>query len=266
MTGPAVPHEVGLEEMEAELQAPAPDPQATKLEGDDIPDEFKGKSVKDIIEQQKRLSDALRISEAERLRALETRQPAPAAPAPTPEPAYVPLTKEKIQEMYEEDPLKAIEAINNDALRRADEHFNRRFAQLEGSLASTQESWARQEFADEFKVLGDDIQALISQIPDKSVLNTKKSWEDLISYVRGQRGNFEKLWEFKQSGKPPKNGAQAREEQVADAGFSPRPTVRSETPTSTGSLDATSRRVMEVLGTFKNEEEYIKWQRMGAVQ
>lgn len=264
MTAPAG-SVVTLEDMEQELQ-PAPKVTDTKLEGDVVPEEFRGKSVAEVIEQTNRLKQALQISEAERLKALQ--QPAP-VPAPVAAPPaqvdeYKPLTKEQIQALYEEDPLKAFEAMQNDALIRADIHFNRRFGALEGSLASTQEGWARQEFKDEFEVLGPQITELLGQITDKRVLNDKQSWKDLISYVRGQPGNFEKLWEHKSKHPAPRTAADARAEQAADVGFSPRPTARAETPIPEGSLDPVQKRVAEVLGM--SEAEYVKYSKMGGSQ
>ena len=260
MTAPAAPDNiVSLDDYEADQATPAPKPEEAKIESE-------GKSVAELIAERNRFQQALQLSEAERLKALQQpAAPAPAAPA-APEPTYEPLTKEKIQALYEQDPLMAFEAMQNDALIRADQHFERRFGGLENSLAGTQEGWARSEFADEFAVLGDEINKVLGQIPDKRVLADKANWKDLISYVRGQPGNFEKLWEHK-STKASRTPDQARAEQAADVGFSPRPTARTESPVApAGQLDATSRRVMEVLGTFKDEAEYLKWARMGEMK
>ena len=251
-----------LEEMEQEVASPVPGVTSTKLDGDDVPEQFRGKTAQEVIEQAQKLSQALQLSEAERLRALQN--PAPVAtpvPVGQPTPEYRPLTKEQLEELYQENPLKAFEAMQNDALLRADHHFNQRFGRLEGSLAQTQEGWARGEFKEEFEVLGPQIQEALAKVTDKRVLNDKESWKDLISYIRGQPGNFEKIWEYKSGAM--RDSATARAEQQADIGFQPRVQTRSAGPSAPVVLDATSRRVMEVLGTFKDEKEYIKWANMG---
>lgn len=256
-----------MDEIEASLQdtaTPTTDPTTVKLEGEKVPETLRGKTLAEVLDRQEKLEQSLRLSEAERLALRNRPEAEPKAPEPPPVEEYKPLTKEQIQALYEEDPLKAFEAMQNDALMRADQHFNQRFSRIEGSVATTQESWAQQQFGDEFKVLGKEIKAMVDKIPDKRVLNTKEGWSDLVAYVRGQEGNFEKLWEYKSKGTQPKDPASARAEQAEESGFSPRPTTRSAPPKPDQQLDATTREIAQNLGL--TEAEYIKWANIGRTQ
>lgn len=265
MTVPLQGTSITLEEMENELKSdqPSSTPKDLKLEGDTIPEALRGRTLEELLAKQDQLTQALQISEAARLalQANERQAAPPPAPAPPPEPEYKPLTREQIQQVYEEDPLRAIEMMHNDALFRAEKHFEQRFGRIEGSVAQSQEVWARQQFPDEFKVLGKEIQELISRIPDKSVFNTQQGWQEAIEYVRGR--NFDKFFEFKVNGKTPRTAADARMEQDQDVGFTNRNTNRSTPiPEVDGDLDPTTARIAEVLGL--DQKEYKRWAKMGA--
>jgi hypothetical protein len=78
---------VDIDEFERSQAAPAAPPKASefKLEGDDIPEEFRGKTASEIAKLAGSFQSALRISEDARgaMRAsMESRQPAPASSAP----------------------------------------------------------------------------------------------------------------------------------------------------------------------------------------
>src|SRR5437868_5478087 len=152
MTGPAVPTGAGsatLEEFEQAIAAPAASPKASdfKLEGDEIPEEFRGKTAAEVVAQAKAAMSALRTSEEARVTmktAMETRQPAPAAPA-APVVEEPEMTREQLKELYDTDPLAAMEKFTEIAEKRATKNFNVRLGQMETSGASVAEDWARQE-------------------------------------------------------------------------------------------------------------------------
>lgn len=248
-----------MEEIEEDLKASST-PEPVKLEGDSVPADIRGKTPEEISRQVEQLRTALQISESERLQLLQ-KPVSQTVVQQHQEPEYVPLTKEQIQTMYEENPLGAIEAMQNDALIRADMHFNSRFAGLETSGIEVQHERAKQTFQDEFKVLGPQIEELVRSMPDKRVFNTEKGWKDAIAYVRGQEGNFEKLWEYRTTREEPRTRESARAEQVASSGFSPRSTERSSLPSPDGDLDPTTARIADVLGI--DPKEYKKWAKIG---
>lgn len=275
MTGPAVQPAPGgssttLEEYEAATAAPAAPTKASdfKLEGDDIPEEFRGKTAAEIAAQAKAAMAALRTSEESRLTmktALETRQPA--APAPVAEVVEEPvMTREQLAELYATDPIAAMEKVTEIAERRAEKNFNQRLGQMESSGMGMAENWARQEFPDEFKLFGTELTEFVKKFPP-ATFSTKKGWEDAVSFVRGQRGNFEKLMEHRQN--PARTAAEAREAQEAAAGHSgtgngQRGRVPAEAPVV---LDATQKQIAQEFinsGVFKDEAEYVKWSKIGA--
>lgn len=263
-------NQVSLTDYEAEQTQSAlpPTPGEIKLDGDAIPEEYRGKTVADIIARAKATESALRISEDARLslsQSAQNRQDAP--PSQQQEPEVPNITREQIQELYEKDPIEAMELVNNLAIARAEKHMNNRFGQLVSSVSDTTENWAKQEFADEFKVLGKEIEEFRRSLPDQRVFTSKKGWEDLVSYVRGQRGNYEKLMDYKQGGRQPQRTLElARTEQDMDSGFAPAPR-RSSVPVAAGNMDVTEKKIMNEFidsGTFKDENEYLRWKSMGA--
>lgn len=274
MTGPAVQPAPGgssttLEEYEAATSAPAAPPKASdfKLEGDDIPEEFRGKTAAEIAVQAKAAMSALRTSEESRLTmksALETRQP---VPAPVVEPVEEPvMTREQLAELYATDPIAAMEKVTEIAEARATKNFNTRLGQMESSGMSLAENWARQEFPDEFKLFGAELSEFVKKFP-AATFSTKKGWEDAVSFVRGQRGNFEKLVEHRSN--PARTPAEARQEQEDKAGHSgtgngQRGKVPVEAPTV---LDAVQMQIAQEFinsGVFKDVDEYVKWSKIGA--
>jgi len=259
-----------LEEYEESVKAPPVPVKASefKLEGDDIPEEFRGKTAAEIAAQAKAAMSALRTSEESRLTmktALESRpaeQPKVEVPKEEPE-----MTREQLKELYDTDPLAAMEKFTEIAEKRATKNFNVRLGQMETSGVGMAENWAREEFPDEFKLFGPELTDFVKQFPP-ATFTTKKGWEDAVGFIRGKRGNFEKLMEFRQNG-PGKTSTEAREEQEVAAGHSGKGTreqgrVPIEKPTV---LDATERQIAQEFinsGTFKDEAEYIKWSKIGA--
>lgn len=264
---------VDIDEYERSKAAPPAPPKASefKLEGDDVPEEFRGKTAAEIAKEAKAFQTALRISEDARtsMRASLERPQEPARPAaPVVEEEKLP-SREEIKALYDEDPIAAIEKMQEIALRAAEKNLNVRLGQMSAGTASLAENWAREEFGDEFKLFGDEIKSFISKIPDKSPLSTKEGWENMISYIRGQRGNFEKLMKYRTEG-PGKTGTEARIEQEAAAGFSgTNGAARSAIPAKGPSVvtDETEKEIVKEFiasGTFKDEAEYLKWKNLGA--
>lgn len=258
-----------LEEYEAATATPAAPPKAAefKLEGDDIPEEFRGKTALEIATQAKAFQNALRMSEDARVTMKTAFESRPAEPAPKPVEEEPEMTREQLKELYDTDPLEAMAKMTEIAEKRATKNFSTRLGQMESSGVGLAENWARQEFPDEFKLFGEELDKFVKQFPP-ATFTTKKGWEEAISFVRGKRGNFEKLMEFRQNG-PPKGAAEARMEQETTAGHSggsngQRGRVPTESPTV---LDATQKQIAQEFinsGVFKDEAEYVKWSKIGA--
>ena len=102
---------------DAEKTALSPKMDEFKVEGDDIPDNLKGKSARDLLNHIKTMEDTLRNVDAARQQALTMAQlaaqgrsePAPAPVAPEPEPL---ITSEQVAAAFSEDATKGVELMN----------------------------------------------------------------------------------------------------------------------------------------------------------
>lgn len=241
--------EVTLDELEAlgsEESAAAPSKAADlKLEADDLPDFAKGKTAADLVDQVNKLQQALRISEDSRLAlrgAVESR-PEPRAEEPE---KPVALTREQLQELAKEDPLAAMEYMSQQLVSNLDNHLNTRFKPLvDGNIAASERN-AMEKYKDEFELFKDQIDAVKKQVHPQ-ILTTTKGWDDLMSYVRGQPVNFEKLVERK-AGSQARTRESARQEQIADSGFTPREVARApKVPQDNAGLDETELEICKVM-------------------
>ncbi len=242
-----------LEDFEA-LNAPEKDddPDSIKLEGEKIPERYRGKSLSDILKENAALEQQARIAVLEQRRP----EPAPSAPAPqAPEPEPE-LTREQLQELYDNDPLAAIEAMQAQALRTAERSLAGRLGALEAGTVGATENWARTEYADEFELFGDKIEQFKNSLPNKQVLTTKQGWKDMISYIRGQDDNFELLLEHR-AGRPHPSPRSARRAQAETAGFNGTPARRGSVSSRGVRLSSDQREAARGLGM--SEAEYAKW-------
>src|SRR5688500_10588566 len=268
MTGPAVEPTSGpgittLEDYEAEVAAPKAPAKASeiKLEGDDVPEAYRGKTAAEIMALATATQNALRLSEDARtsLRAAADQPPPPPPPAPVQEEPE--MTREQLKDLYDTDPIEAMAKMTEIAEKRATKNMNARLGTMESGAVGMAENWARQEFPDEFKLFEKDIAAVRARIPNPAVFATKQGWEEAIAFVRGQRGNFEKLMEHRRD--PARSSVEARAEQATTGGYTGRPTQPTPVPTTGPTvLDATQKQIAQEFisqGIFKTEEEYIKW-------
>lgn len=198
------------------------------------------------------LEEALRISEESRKR-LEELIPRQTKPEPQQ------LTREQLAELWQQDPLKAVEYMQDQRIRLLEENLHRRLEPLvQGTSVSVREAM-KAKYPDEFALFGDDIEKVVSSVPDKSIFNNPSNWEDLISWVRGKPGNLEKLvdhWQRKQAEK-------AKAEQAAAAGAHAARSVRTPSPASEPELDPVEREIARTMFYGMREEdaynEYKKW-------
>lgn len=250
------PTSMTMEEIEASQAKPAElNPNELKLDGESVPESLRGKTLADVIEQQERLSKALKISEESRqqLQALtKTISERQAPPDPTPTPAPKEMTREELNDLYSEDPIKAIEVIQEQAARKYAEAFERRLGPIAEGAASTLEQSVKQKYAREFELLGDEIKSAVDRVGGRKVMNTPDAWDDLISWVRGRPGNFEKLTQ--------ESPSTARQREVEAAGLNMRSTIRSPVPTPNGKLDDVQKQIAAEMGM--SDDEYLKWSKV----
>lgn len=266
-----------MEEIEAEAggeEKPKADLDKTFAEGDDTPEAYRGKSVNEIIKIAETARGAMNDSVAAATRAAESA--AAAATALSHPPAVVvaapkELTREELKTLYDEDPMAALDVIQQQAMNRIAQHVEERIAPLTSGTMSAAENWAKQEFPDEFALFGDKIQGMIDSIPNKQIFSGKKGWEDAIAYVRGQKGNFEKLIDHRNNKVNSDEADTARTRERDRAGFTGRSTVtaaraREDSRQVESGMGEAEKNIAQRFiddGTFKDMSEYRKWQKMG---
>jgi hypothetical protein len=243
------------EMLAAETDAPVIDPEKIKIDGDSVPEEFRGKSAADLVRSIQGARDAVKISEEARRNAEALAHTAAAsAGRVVSEPTLIAPTKHPLEEVTDAqidelfasdepaDKRRAVEILTTRAELRASRHFSERMAGSAQALASQAFEDAKRRFADEFSLFGDQIIAVSQKMP-ATQLGTSHSWDALLATIRGLPENFDKLVEHRQTKK-------AREVAIADTGFTPsrvatRPVAAPSGPSSTQSfgLDETQRRI-----------------------
>lgn len=263
MTTPQVgPIVVDLETMGAqagEQEPPKPvDLTTVRLEGDNVPEELRGKTAAELIDFNRRLTDALRISEI-------SRQQAPTAVAPiAPEPVLPPkMDPEELRQMFIDDPVGAFNKMQEEWTTKAEAHLAARLQPLVSGAAAGAESNARSKYPDEFTLFENDIKAIVNGMPaqQRSALSNPAAWDDLISYVRGRPGNFEKVIDArttKAMKDARKIGAQAAQELETGLTFTDAP--RRGAPSATVAPDAATQHICDVLGM--SYADYVKWSKI----
>lgn len=226
-----------------------------KLEGDDVPEHLRGKTAKEILEHAKRTEEALRLSESARVTPT-----APVAPQPTPTPTPTPqpqpeLTKEKLKEIYDRDPLEAMLALSGYTQQTMDRHVTNRLSPLASASQSVAEQNAKAKYSEEFELFGDDIKKIMASVPDKSVLGSPEFWDDAIKYVRG--ANFDTLMEHRSK----KQRAKAQSDEAAAAAGHVGNVGRSPSGGGPVKLDALQEEIARTMGM--SNEDYIKWSQIG---
>lgn len=259
------PTQLTFEEIEAQLNEPKPaDLTTVKIEGDTVPEHLKGKSADELLKHSLALEESLKKSEQARLQPQVTeriieRQSAP--PAPAAPQAKAPPTKEQLAEMFQTDPVAALETYGQYVAQTVYQNLEQRLGPLAQGSAQAAERQARERFKDEFELFGEQIEQIKKQLPDPSVLSQPQSWDDLVAYVRGQPQNFDKLYDHrvkKAAVGGERTRTEAQTEQIVEAPVHLTPAARTPTPRSGAvQLDDTAREIARNLGM--SEQDYIKW-------
>lgn len=235
----------------------------TKLEGDDVPEELRGKSPREIAEIIAQRNNALRLSESARLASEATvialgksAQSAPApAPAPVPEPVDMPANE--LAELMQTDPGRAVEVIQTQLSRKMSKDVNARLGPLASGATGIAETNARTQYPEEFQLFGDQIKAYVDAVPDKSLFTNPKAWDDLVSYIRGRPDNFQKLFDFRNNKTKAAGVAAAQAEQRGATGFTGEPARTAVSNRKGRPMDSIEREIARELGM--DDAEYIKW-------
>ena len=240
-------------------------------EGEDLPDELKGKTAAELLQHTIALSNAVKTSEAARkdqaaqmtemTARLAAHQVAPAAVVPQEVPEEKELTLDEYEKLYEDSPLKAMVAMTSAAEKRLAKNLDARMVPLTMGSADTAEANARQTYKVEFELFKPDIDAIISRLPSKASLSSAKAWDDLISYVRGQPGNMEKLFERRDASTRAEAEKKAQEAEAAAAGVSLSGGERPPAAVPAGQLDPTEKEIAKGLGM--SDADYLKWKKVG---
>lgn len=256
-----------MEEIEESLKEgdkPATDPDKVVLEGDTIPEGYRGKNLNDILKDNQRLQDSLRLRDAEVSTyragddARRTAAPAAAAVEEVKEP-----TREELDKLFEDDPRQYAEVIADMRVRKAENQWAGRIASLEQGTIGASEGWAKEQFKDEFELFEKDINEFRRSVTNQAIFSTRKGWEDMISYVRGKPENIDKLFDHK-AGRKTRTRDDARRDEDNNAGFnrsSSRRTAVEATGDGADSLSKEQRDVADGLGM--NYKDYAKWSKVG---
>lgn len=259
--GPSMGTSVSFDEMEEQLKAGKPgssDLSAT-LTGEGVPDDLKGKPIKDIIAEiaaRKQNDAAAQAGREAAQQAIAAAQPAPAAATTRQEPEpEKELSEEELTKLYEENPVAAIKKMNEQAEKRVMRNLEGRMAPMTGGFAQLAEQKAREKYVDEFALFGAEIQQIIGTLPNPALLSNPKAWDDLVGLVRGRPGNFEKLLKHINTKTV---GASAQNDQGLGAGFHA-PPRSSDSPAPRGQLTDVQKAVAREMNM--TDEEYVFWGR-----
>lgn len=242
------------EDKEAE-KTPPPD---FVVDGDDIPEPVRGKSVKELADYAKRAENALRMSEQAR-EALLAQQQAIASQRAVQAPQQTPqeLSATAIHEMLAKDPASAYDAIQHMIDQRIAPQAHNFQQRMEGLLTGAMtlaEQQARAKYPLEFSSLSHEIKSVVDQIPDRQGLTSTEGWDRVVAFVRGQ--HIDKYLEAR-------DRARAQTEQRQSAGPSLRTTTRMSQASPGSITDPVAREIMSGMGydpdNPKDVREWNHW-------
>jgi hypothetical protein len=245
------------------------------LEGDSVPEEFRGKKFGDVLGMFSNLKTALKTSEEARTQALATTQLLAERQAPAPQPQQAPSaptgdrepTDVEWKEMFENDPFayqqKRFEIIE----KRIAKGVDARLAPSTLSAAESSKHMARSKFPEAFEVLGKEIDDFVEQafpsMDAKGALAAPGAWERVVQYVQG--ANLDKIISHRRTKEA---SVAATQRQAAERQFAApvanggRPSTPRGGKLTPASLDETSkeiaRNLMPDLPPQKAYEEYCK--------
>lgn len=199
--GWAGPQITDLEDIGGMGEAPSgPNLLEQELQGDTIPEEFRGKKLSDVLTTVAGFKNALKLSEDARQQAMQIAQLASerrVEPQPAQRPAAPPVpqerTPEQWRELFEQDAFRYNEERFAALERRMATGLEARVAPVASSAASSAEQQARTKYKEDFEVLGKEIDDFVKvQLgSDTTQLSIPGAWDRIVSYVRGE--NIDKV-------------------------------------------------------------------------
>ena len=230
-----------------------------QLSGETVPEEFQGKTAKDLLDQVKATREALQISEKAReddkdkFRKAEldaVRAPVVPPPAPVEE---VELSPEEMEELRN-DPNRYTDYKIQKAAKLLGTNVDNRLKGLAESGVASAEQSARSNFKEDFELFGDQIDSLVSSLPDRTALASPTQWDNLITFVRGKPENIDKLIAHRAT----QSASVARQAQEASTGHTP-PPMQNAPPAAAGEpkYDETQLEIMRTLGI--ESKDWEKW-------
>lgn len=246
----------------------------TALDGEAVPEEFRGKKFADVLGIVSGLKSALKTSEEARTQALATTQllaergaPIPAPVAPQQQAAGpVEPTQEQWKEMYENDPFAYQQKRFEVMEQRLAKGIDVRVAPSNANAAETAKQMARVKFPETFELLSKEVDEFVEMAfpsPEaRASLAAPGAWERVVQYVQG--ANIDKIFAAREAKKA---ASAATTRQQAERQFAP-PAANGSRTTPRGAkltpvtLDETSkeiaRNLMPDLPPQKAYEEYCK--------
>lgn len=256
---------VTMEELEVAskpaTEAPAPpDLSTVKLDGEGVPEELRGKTAAEAVALVSAFKKALQTSEDARKQgqtnlelAMRQAPQAPAPPAPPPE-----LTPEQWTELFQADPVRAIDLRTDQRVKAEAANLEARLSQLVRGTAASIEQGARAAYPEEFALFGPEITQIAQSLPGgPAALSSPQAWDELISLVRGRKPNMERLFEARMAKTTGATQAKAQADEAASIGFQAAPVQRAAPPTRGGQIDDVERQIMSEMGM--TEAEWLRW-------
>lgn len=227
--------------------------------------------AKEAAEKIQRLDSALRKSEEDRMRLVAREEATRVAPAPAPVVA-VPvqegpkdLTAEELEALVREDPTEALKQAMEQTRRRTTRDLEARLAPLANAGYQSAESQAKVKYADDFALLGPEIDTFIKTMPEAqrlAALGNSEGWDTMLSFIRGKHMDKVITHRIDKQLKERLDSARTDQSSSAPPNISA-PTVTS--PPVVGNLvfDATTIEIMKtMLGTEDTpaaRAEWTKW-------
>lgn len=184
-----------LEDLDKEFPDETVAPKATsmdlaamRLEGDNIPEDLRGKSVESLLTDRARMESLMKEFGS------NMNRPTPVAvTAVEPDPVY---DRTAVKELLENgNVMEAMEAMMGYAYKRVSKDFETRIAPLVSTTNNVAESAMRAKYPAEFELFGPQIAELARNAGQG--MSNPESWDNLIAFVRGRGDNFDKLVEYK---------------------------------------------------------------------
>jgi hypothetical protein len=247
----------------------------TQLDGDQVPEEFRGKKLTDVLGVIGNLKSALKTSEDARTQALATaealarsRQEPVAAPAPAPAPeGPKERTAEEWKELYESDPFTYQQERFAAMERQLARSVQSQVAPATATAAATAKQAAMSAHKEAFELLGAEIDQFVNMAfptPEaKATLAQPGAWDRVVHYVQG--ANIDKVIAAREA---KRSSTVAADRQRAERDAAPPAFNSARTPAPRGgrltpaTMDETSkeiaRNLMPDLPPQKAYEEYCK--------